>query len=86
MDRLILLILLFISHSLFSQSCIPDGILFQSQQEIDDFPINYPGCTEIEGTIVLSGDFSNLQGLSEITSIGRDLQIYGNTMATDFPV
>ena len=35
--------------AVFSQGCLPEGITFTTQEQIDNFQINYPGCTEIEG-------------------------------------
>ncbi len=29
--------------------CLPEGITFTTQAQIDNFQLNYPGCTEIEG-------------------------------------
>lgn len=59
-----------------SQSCFPAGITFTTQQEIDDFMINYPGCTIIGGDVVITGlDITNLLGLSAISSIEGKLQI-----------
>ncbi|MHC1777731.1 MAG: T9SS type A sorting domain-containing protein [Lentimicrobium sp.] len=71
------------SHSLaFSQACLPEGITFYTQVQIDSFQANYPGCTEIEGNVNIidddywSGiDITNLNGLSVITSIGGSLDI-----------
>ena len=65
------------SHSItFSQACLPEGITFTTQEQIDNFASDYPGCTEIEGNVTISGaDISNLNGLSVLTSIGDDLQI-----------
>ena len=34
---------------LSGQTCLPDGITFVRQSQIDSFPFNYPGCTIIEG-------------------------------------
>jgi len=69
--------------------CLPEGITFTTQAEIDNFQINYPGCTEIEGDVHLEGswpngnDIINLNGLSNLTSIGGDLTIYGcDTLVT----
>jgi len=42
--------------SVYPQSCLPEGIIFETQFQIDSFQINYPGCTEIEG-IVKIGDY-----------------------------
>jgi hypothetical protein len=78
MKKLILLFaLLVISHSIvFSQGCLPEGITFTTQEEIDNFQLNYPGCTEIEGLVYISGfDITNLNGLNVLTSIGQSLRI-----------
>jgi len=62
----------------FSQSCLPEGITFDTQEEIDNFQTNYPGCTEIEGDVTISGyGITNLNGLSVVTFIGGDLTIGG---------
>lgn len=60
-------------------SCLPDGITFSSQSEIDNFQVNYPGCTSIMGGVVtISGsDITNLNGLSVLTSIVGILEIKG---------
>ena len=51
-----------------SQSCLPGITTFTTQSEIDNFQIDYPGCTEIEGTLILKGnDITNLNGLSVLT-------------------
>jgi len=60
--------------SLLAQPCLPQGITFTTQAQIDSFQINYPGCTEILGGVTIDGnDISNLNGLSEITHIGGNL-------------
>ena len=59
-----------------SQSCLPNGISFATQSEIDNFQTNYPNCTEIEGSVSIGGDdISNLNGLNVLTSIGGGLFI-----------
>ena len=62
-----------------SQSCLPDGIVFTSQEQIDSFPINYPNCTEVIGSIVLDGtiDFPifSMDSLYQITEIGGSLWV-----------
>jgi len=60
---------LFTLHSL-SQSCLPEGISFTTQAQIDSFQINYPNCTEIGGDLIIGGDdITNLNGLNVITRI-----------------
>ncbi|MDO8640316.1 MAG: hypothetical protein Q7R33_02130, partial [Nitrosarchaeum sp.] len=81
-----LIIFAFINNFLLlSQTCLPEGILFTSQNEIDNFQINYPNCTEIEGSVSISGNnINNLNGLSVLTNIGGDLKISSNDSITSF--
>jgi len=73
---LIFIFLLFTLQISFSQSCLPQGIDFNSQAEIDNFQTNYPNCTEIEGDVEIYGDdISNLNGLNNLVSIGGELLI-----------
>jgi hypothetical protein len=75
----ILLIILFIVNGSMAQSCLPQGITFTTQSQIDNFPINYPNCTQIQGDVTINGtNITNLNGLSVLTSIGGFLIIGGN--------
>lgn len=66
----LLVLFLFYVNNSYGQSCLPDGITFNSQVQIDSFSYNYPGCKEIEGDVTITGeDISNLQGLNEITNM-----------------
>jgi hypothetical protein len=64
--------------------CLPHGNYYaRSQSEVDSFPVNYPGCTILEGHVNISGsDISNLYGLSGVTSIGKTLFIENNNELT----
>lgn len=82
----LVIILITLHFSLFTlhclaQSCLPEGITFDTQAQIDNFQTNYPGCTEIEGYVTI-GDhpsyISNLIGLNVLTSIGGSLVIHFN--------
>ncbi len=53
------------------QSCT--NIYLYSQADVDAYPFNY-GCSVITGTLYISGAMTNLDGLSQITSVGN-LQI-----------
>ena len=67
---------LLLTINLISQPCLPEGITFTTQAQIDSFQINYPGCTEIEGDVEIYGDYiTNLNGLNVLTSIGGYLWI-----------
>lgn len=82
MKKLILLILasIYISITSFSQPCLPYGITFTTQTQIDSFQINYPGCTMIQGSVNITGnDITNLNGLDVLTSMGTELNIYGTS-------
>ncbi len=91
MNKLTLTIALILSNLLIiaqcDDSCLPEGITFTTQEEIDNFQTNYPGCTEIEGDVIINAWNNNfpvtdLGGLSVLTSIGGDLIIAGNDSLT----
>ncbi|MEZ5082592.1 MAG: T9SS type A sorting domain-containing protein [Bacteroidales bacterium] len=71
--------ILFVNVTAFSQPCLPEGITFYTQEQIDNFQTNYPGCTEIEGDVKIGeyggSDITNLNGLNVLTSIGGSLHI-----------
>jgi hypothetical protein len=76
---LVIFTLILFSSEIFSQSCLPNGIDFNTQAQVDNFQANNPGCTQIEGGVEINGDdISNLDGLSVITSIGSYLYITNN--------
>jgi len=85
MKKLTLLIttMLFLQLTAVSQPCLPEGITFTTQEEIDNFQINYPNCTEIEGDVEINGDYiTNLNGLNVVTAIGGGLKIKNNNTLT----
>jgi len=68
-----------IPAALLSQSCLPEGITFTTQAEIDSFQIIYPDCTEIEGDVEINGNYiTNLDGLNVLTAFWGSLWIYFN--------
>jgi hypothetical protein len=79
MKKILLLVaVLAISYkTAIPQPCLPEGITFTTQAQIDSFQINYPYCTEIEGDVIIHGDIKNLNGLSGITSISGSLDLWG---------
>jgi len=77
---LLIFVLLFTNIAAISQSpCLPEGITFSNQAQIDSFQINYPGCQEIGGDVSIGNAITNLNGLIVLTSIGGYLQIQDNT-------
>ncbi|MCL6294334.1 T9SS type A sorting domain-containing protein [Jejuia spongiicola] len=68
----------------FSQ-CPNSDIVLKTQADIDNFATNYPGCTNLSGSLTI-GDIpmvtsliNNLSGLSSLTSISGNLYIFGNS-------
>lgn len=76
---LTLLISLVILPNAFSQQCLPNGIVFNTQSEIDSFQANYPNCTEILGDVEINdnqtGNITKLDGLDVLTSIDGYLKV-----------
>jgi hypothetical protein len=68
-----------------SQTCFPQGITFTTQQKIDNYHLNYPDCTRIEGDVnILGPDITNLDSLIVLDSIDGDLSIESNPNLTSF--
>lgn len=81
MKKFTLLVILVTSFQfvVMSQNCLPDGIDFTTQIQIDSFPTNYPNCTRIIGDVDIHGDdISNLDSLISVTSYGALLDIRYN--------
>ena len=87
MKKVIFLILT-LHFSLFTlngvaQSCLPEGITFITQEQIDSFQVNYPGCTQIEGDVTISGlDIENLNGLNVLNSFDGNLFIHETSLTS----
>ena len=64
-----------------SQSCLPNGIIFTTQAEVDNFSVNYPACTVIEGNVEIGGweAITDLSGLSGLTRIDGNFGIFSAT-------
>ena len=81
---LILLFALFIVNGTMAQDCLPEGITFTTQAQIDDFQTNYPNCNQIWGDMTIMGsNITNLNGLSNLNSIGGTLSINNNDILTN---
>lgn len=77
MKNLTATILIIFSQVILYAQCPPgDLLLFSSQTQINEFKVNYPNCTDFDGSIIITGSgIINLYGLSELNSIGGDLQL-----------
>ena len=78
---------LFTFNFSWGQSCLPMGLRIASQQAIDDFATNYPGCTEVEGDLIISDELleviDNLNGLNQLKKINGGLVVQGNSSLID---
>ncbi|HHH53963.1 MAG TPA: hypothetical protein ENK91_09915, partial [Bacteroidetes bacterium] len=76
------IILSLTSFLLNAQPCLPNGIVFTSQAQIDNFGQQY-NCSEIQGNVTIMeavpNDITNLNGLSQITKIDGYLSIKHNS-------
>ena len=72
-----IIVLAFVAISTaFSQGCLPEGIVFETQDQIDSFQTNYPGCTEIEGDMkIYQNQIIDLSGLSILKVVRGILSI-----------
>lgn len=84
-----LVILLFIVGNLSAQQdnyqviresrvgCLPNGIEFQTQAEVDNFAIIYPDCNTILGNVTVQGeDITNMNALININRIEGELVFF----------
>lgn len=82
----LLIVILFIPLTVIPQPCLPNGITFSTQSQIDSFQINYPNCNEIQGDVVIEeaivDSINNLNGLNVLVRIWGDLRIKGNAALT----
>ncbi len=79
---LLLFCFLWIAGVCFGQ-CPSGDLVFSNQAEIDNFLIEYPNCTEIEGDVriwVFGNGTTNLLGLQNLMSIGGSLEIMNNSV------
>ena len=87
--RLLMLTLVFafLFQNGAAQSCLPEGIHFSSQEEIDNFLRDYPDCTSIQGKVLiketLSGNITNLNGLQNIKQFEGRFEIHNNNALTN---
>src|SRR5690606_17887679 len=64
--------------------CPPGNLNFTHQQDVDNFAIQYPDCTQIAGTLTIEGsNITNLNELSNKTTIDGDHRIWHTTQLPD---
>lgn len=65
---------------IYSQGCLPEGIILNSQEDVNDFASNYPGCTVIEGHVQIGGSVYDLTGLNGVEVFQGDVTVYGSDL------
>lgn len=72
-------IIFFVCFLLFSlgakAQCPPGNVILATQAAVDQFKIDYPNCTQINGYLRIGNQVINLDGLSNITTITGSLDI-----------
>lgn len=64
--------------------CPPGNITLTTQAQVNQFAIDYPNCTQINGYLTVGGsNITNLNGLSNLTSTVGSLDITQNPLLTD---
>lgn len=79
--KILAFILLFFIHKNNNASCIPNGttVTLSSQVQVDSFPLNYAGCSVIDGTLIISGnDIVNLDSLIYLRRLNNIFIIVDN--------
>ncbi len=84
----IVLLAAFSSPATAQFNCLPSGITFDQQSQIDSFPINYPTCLNITGHLLIfpatPGAITDLTPLSQLESVGTQLWINDNSGLPSF--
>ncbi len=79
--------LLLLSAMPTTSQCPTADILLNTQEEIDDFSADYPGCTDLPFGITiddsLSNTITNLDGLLQISTVDRFIRIANNGALTN---
>ena len=79
---LIFLVILFKLSFAHAQGCLPEGITFSTQAQIDQFQSDYPGCSNISGNVTISDvgidTIRNVDGLLALQSISGNLVMHEN--------
>jgi hypothetical protein len=83
---LFLLVVVLIPMKMIGQTCLSGGITFDYQWQVDEFPVNFPGCRHILGNVIISDSavIYSLDSLYTVDSISGDLQLLFNTLLPNF--
>ncbi|MBK8850251.1 MAG: T9SS type A sorting domain-containing protein [Saprospiraceae bacterium] len=75
------LVLLSATSTLYAQACLPQGVVFTTQNELNQFKTTYPDCKIIEGDLVV-GSYSTLiiknKDIVNLSPLGNIEEVKGN--------
>ena len=86
-DKRIFLAIIFLIMPFLSYSQCPAGdILLETQEQVDQFVLDYPDCTQVNSNLTIKEwDVTNISFLEKVTDVGGNLTIH-QTNATDLPL
>lgn len=80
MTQALSLILWFVTHVMWQNApCLPGGITFVRQGQVDSFNIRNPGCDQVTGNLVVNGNITRLDSLYRIKSVDGLVTISNST-------
>lgn len=63
--------------------CPGAPLTLSTQTQVNNFPTNYPGCTEMNVSLTISGsNITNLNGLSQLESVTKSIFMFNNPALT----
>ena len=78
---LILFFFFLLSHLLYSQ-CPVGNVNLLTQNQVDDFIVNYPTCEIIDGDLIIGSSVTNISVLTSIKRIEGSLRILGSEIVS----
>lgn len=63
-------------------SCPTGDVTFNNQIEVDDFVAQFPTCTTVDGNLTITGNVSDLSGLTTLTTINGNFNVSSTTVLT----
>lgn len=86
MKRILFFALSLLSYFvLIAQPCLPDGITFSTQEELNQFQVDYPDCTVIEGDVMITSyKVTDLTPFQNIEEFQGNFTVYFNSQIENF--
>lgn len=75
MKKPLLFMLFFLAHLAAQAQCNAGTILLNTQELVNNFPNNYPGCHKVIGSLLIGGSLTSLAPLSQIDTVTGEIYI-----------